>query len=210
MGIGVLVLGRSGSGKSCSLRAFAPEEVGVLNVMGKPLPFRSKLQCVDNCDYDRIEAVIASGKRRAWVIDDAGYLMSNENFRRACESGYTKYTEMAQKFQHLIRAIALAPSDCIVYVLMHPDYDEYGRERPKTTGKMIDQTFCLEGAFTFVLDCVVADGEHVFITTSDGRTVAKAPIGCLPERMPNDLKEVDRLIREYYEMPPLADKSKEE
>lgn len=208
MGIGVLVLGRSGSGKSASLRNFGPDEVGVLNVIGKPLPFRNKLQSMNNCSYEQIESVVVSGKRRAWVVDDAGYLMSNENFARCRESGYGKFTEMAQKFQHLIRTIALAPDDCIVYVLMHPDYDDAGRERPKTTGKMLDQAFCVEGAFTFVLDCEVRDGEHVFVTKSDGLSIAKAPMGCLPEVMPNDLREVDRLIREYYEMAPIAPEGK--
>ena len=205
MGIGVLVLGRSGSGKSCSLRNFGPDEVGLLNVLGKPLPFRSKIHCVDNCGYERIEGVIASGKRRAWVIDDAGYLMSNENFARARESGYAKFTEMAMNFHHLVRSIATAPDECIVYLMMHKDFDELGRERPKTVGKMLDQAFCVEGAFTFVLDCEVRDGEHVFVTRGDGMSVAKAPMGCLPDVMDNDLREVDRLIREYYDMPPLAE-----
>ena len=40
MGVSVLVLGRSGSGKSTSLRNFEPDEVGVFDVAGKPLPFR--------------------------------------------------------------------------------------------------------------------------------------------------------------------------
>ena len=40
MGIPVLVLGESGSGKSTSLRNFDIEEVGIFNVAGKPLPFR--------------------------------------------------------------------------------------------------------------------------------------------------------------------------
>ena len=41
MGIPVLILGESGSGKSASLRNFTPDQVGIFNVGGKPLPFRS-------------------------------------------------------------------------------------------------------------------------------------------------------------------------
>ena len=41
MGIPVLILGESGSGKSTSLRNFKPDEVAVFNVAGKPLPFRN-------------------------------------------------------------------------------------------------------------------------------------------------------------------------
>ena len=37
MGIPVLVLGESGSGKSASLRNFEASEVSIFNVAGKPL-----------------------------------------------------------------------------------------------------------------------------------------------------------------------------
>ena len=43
MGIPVLILGESGSGKSTSLRNFEPSEISIFNVAGKPLPFRKKL-----------------------------------------------------------------------------------------------------------------------------------------------------------------------
>lgn len=52
MGIPVLVLGESGSGKSTSLRNFKPDEYLLLNVAGKPLPFRGKPKYViNNPDY---------------------------------------------------------------------------------------------------------------------------------------------------------------
>ena len=38
----VMIMGESGSGKSASLRSFAPGEVCVLNVAGKRLPFRNE------------------------------------------------------------------------------------------------------------------------------------------------------------------------
>ena len=43
MGVSVLVLGHSGTGKSTSLRNFKPGEIGIFNVAGKPLPFRGKM-----------------------------------------------------------------------------------------------------------------------------------------------------------------------
>ena len=39
MGIPVMILGESGSGKTTSLRNFTPDEIGVIGVVGKPLPF---------------------------------------------------------------------------------------------------------------------------------------------------------------------------
>jgi hypothetical protein len=44
MGIPVLILGESGSGKSASLRNFSENEIGVINVASKPLPFKSKIK----------------------------------------------------------------------------------------------------------------------------------------------------------------------
>ena len=40
MGLGVLIIGKSGSGKSTSLRNCPKEDFGIINVIGKPLPFR--------------------------------------------------------------------------------------------------------------------------------------------------------------------------
>ena len=54
MGIPILVLGESGTGKSASLRNFKPEEVGVVNVCGKPLPFRSSIETFKSDDYLKI------------------------------------------------------------------------------------------------------------------------------------------------------------
>ena len=54
MGIPVLILGASGSGKSASMRNFTPDEVSVINVASKPLPFRTKLPVFNSADYNKI------------------------------------------------------------------------------------------------------------------------------------------------------------
>ena len=205
MGICVLVLGASGSGKSTSLRNFEPREVGVLNVLGKPLPFRKRLDSMDHVGYARIRDVIVSGKRRAWVIDDAGYLMANENFARARETGYGKFTDMALNFQQLVHSATMAPPDTITYLMMHSETDQFGHEKPKTVGRMLDEKYCIEGACPIVIDCKVEDGKHVFVTKNDGTNLAKAPIDMLPDVMDNDLKQVDTKIREFWGMAPLLE-----
>ena len=43
MGVPVLIIGKSGSGKSTSLRNFSKNEIGVINVLGKPLPFKNDI-----------------------------------------------------------------------------------------------------------------------------------------------------------------------
>lgn len=209
MGVCVIVLGKSGSGKSTSLRNFEQNEVGILNVMGKPLPFRKRLDSIDTQDYRQIIACIESGKRNAWVVDDAGYLMSLENFARAKESGYGKFTDMAVNFQELIKAATVgAPKDCVTYLFMHPELDALGHEKIRTVGRMIDEKFGIEGAVPVLIDCTVLDGEHVFVTRNDGTNLAKAPMGMLPDVMPNDLKAVDTALREYWGLAPLSDEKK--
>lgn len=205
MGVAVIVLGESGSGKSTSLRNFEPGEVGILNVMGKPLPFRKRLDSYDNPSYQTIWACLASGKRRAWVIDDATYLMENDNFAHAQEKGFEKFISMAVNFQRTIKAAVEATSDTVTYLFMHPETDVNGHERIKTIGKMISEKYNIEGTVPILIDCEVRDGRHVFVSENDGTNLAKAPIGMFPEPVfDNDLKAVDAAIRDYWGMAPLT------
>lgn len=204
MGIAVLVLGDSGSGKSTSLRNFEQGELGIFNVMAKPLPFRKKLKTADHASYGTIQQSLKSNKLRAYVIDDAGYLMSLENFRRAKETGYQKFTDMALNFERVIEWATQTSPDTIVYILMHYDRDADGRMKPKTVGRMLDEKFCIEGACPIVIQSAIIDGKHVFVTKGDGFNAAKAPMDMLPDVMDNDLKAVDTAIREYWDMEPLG------
>lgn len=211
MGVAILVLGKSGSGKSTSLRDFAPEEIGIYNVLGKPLPFRggARYQQVMRPSYGEIISGLRRNARRAYVVDDSTYLMQNENFTRAREAGFAKFTEMALHFQELIAAALATDADTIVYFLHHVEEGADGSEKVKTVGKMLDEKYCIEGACPVVIDCVVRDGEHLFVTANDGVNLAKAPMGSLPDTMPNNLKDVDAMLREYWGMRPLTDDVKE-
>ena len=206
MGVAVLVLGESGSGKSTSLRNFEPDEVGIFNVMGKPLPFRKKLPKADHAMYGTIQQSLSANKLRAYVVDDAGYLMQLENFRRIKESGYSKFSEMARNFESLIEWATQTDPDTIVYIMMHYDTDANGKMKPRTVGRMIDEKFCIEGACPIVLQSTIHDGKHVFVSKGDGFNGAKAPMDMLPDVMDNDLKAVDSAIRSYWDMKPLTDK----
>lgn len=202
MGVCVLVLGESGSGKSTSLRNFEPDEVGILNVMGKPLPFRKKMQVLNKAGYNQVLNALQKNSLRCYVVDDAGYLMQNENFRRIKESGFGKFSEMALHFQQLIDAATSTDEDTIVYVMMHYDLDANGRAKPRTIGKLLDEKFCIEGACPIVLQSTILDGRHVFVSKGDGFNAAKAPMDMLPDVMDNDLAAVDDAIREFWGMAP--------
>ena len=201
MGIPVLILGSSGSGKSTSLRNFNENEIGIFNVAGKPLPFRKKLPKFDNATYNVILQGLSNPKLKTYVIDDSQYLMAFESFDHAKETGYGKFTNMALNFKNLITYIMVkTPPDVIVYFLHHVETDENGRLKAKTLGKMLDNQLTVEGLFTIVLLCQVEGSEHFFITNSDGTNPAKSPMEMFEPRIDNDLKMVDETIREYYEL----------
>ena len=211
MATAVLIMGESGSGKSASLRNFAPNEISVFNITSKPLPFKqgkTKIPKIDNATYADIANALAKPNKRAYVIDDAGYLLSFEMFKRANETGYTKFTEMAKNFFDMLDFInTQLPSDIIVYITMHTEDDsEMHKTKAKTIGKMIDQNLNLEGLFTIVLRAMQTEDGYKFITRDDRVSTAKSPMGMFEnDTIDNDLKEVDRIIREYYDMKPLTD-----
>ena len=202
MGIAVLVLGESGSGKSTSLRNFEKTDVGILNVASKPLPFRNKngLVTVNKANYDMIKSAIKSGNRKSWVIDDAQYLMAFESFAKAQETGYGKFTIMAKNYEELLRFVQEdTPADTVVYILQHIDTDENGKVKAKTLGKMLDQQLCVEGLFSIVLLAQTDGKRHWFTTQSDGTNPCKTPMEMFDSvEIDNDLKMVDGVIREYY------------
>lgn len=202
MGIPVLILGESGSGKSASMRNFEPEDVGIFNVAAKPLPFRKKLPKKSTSDYGVIMNGIKNSQKKAFVIDDSQYLMCFESFRRAKEIGFGKFTDFALNFYNLVQfVIKQTPPDVIVYFLHHTESDSNtGKVKAKTMGKMLDSQLTLEGLFSIVLICTTDGKNHSFITQSDGFTTAKSPMEMFPDVIDNDLKSVDQTIREYYEL----------
>lgn len=203
MGLPVLILGESGSGKSTSLRNFNKDEFVIYNVAGKPLPFRGGTQLLraNNVSYNTIMQNMSKKKFRCYVIDDSQYLLAFELFGRVAEKTYDKFTEMAVHFYDLIQfVIRQMPPDCIVYFLHHTD-DIDGKVKAKTVGKMLNEKLTVEGLFSIVLMAKNLDGRYVFRTHSDGRDTVKTPMGMFEQdEIDNDLKAVDAAIREYYSM----------
>lgn len=202
MGTAVLILGRTGSGKSYAIKTMDPEKVGIFEVEKQHLPFKAKdFKVAKNATYPVIAAAFKEPGLKAYVIDDSQYLMVNELFDRAKETGYQKFTDIALHFRNLIHYINHdLPDDVIVYFLHHTETDSNtGEIKAKTVGKMLDNALTVEGCFDIVLLASVENKEHFFITQSDGYTTAKSPEGMFDDlKIPNDLNLVDAKIREYY------------
>ena len=201
MGVPVLIIGESGSGKSTSMRNFDENEVIVFNVAGKLMPFRGKLNLVQNANYQSIGKVLKAAEKKIYVIDDSQYLLAFELFNRVKETGYGKFTDIAVRFRNMIDYIIKSlPQDVIVYFLHHAEETESGKIKAKTIGKMLDNQLTVEGLFSIVLFCRTDGTRHVFETQSDGHTTAKSPMDMFEREIDNDLKAVDTAIREYYGM----------
>jgi hypothetical protein len=201
-------MGPSGSGKSTSLRNFKAGEIGVLNVAGKPLPFRSDIKTANNAGYGMITKTLEKNNLRAYAIDDSQYLMGFEEMD-STKTGFEKFNSIGFNFIGLVRSITtLTDSDTIVYFMHHTEVGDDGRVKAKTLGKLIDNHYTLEGLFSVVLLADNNKGEYKFITQGGGSSTAKSPMGMLPPVMDNDLRAVDSAIRSYWGMAPITDKAK--
>lgn len=199
MGIGVLILGHSGSGKSTSMRNCKPDRFGVINVQSKPLPFKTDLKTINTDNYGTVIKALTEGKVSSFVIDDSQYLMSHEYMMRATEKGYDKYAEIGTHFFMLLETIRKLPEDKVVYLMHHIELDEAGREKAKTVGKMVDNYIVVEGCFSIVLKAIATADGYFFRTKTNGADNIKTPLGMFEdEQIDNDLLLIDNTIREYY------------
>lgn len=200
MGVPVLIMGESGSGKTYSIKNFDPAEVGIFSVEKNRLPFKKDgFKVVKNAGYSVIMKALTKPTLKRYVIDDSQYLLVNEFFDRAKESGYQKFTDLALNFRNLIHYISRElPDDVVVYFLHHTELDAAGKVKAKTIGRMLDEKLTVEGCFDIVLLAQTEGTEHYFVTQSDGYTTAKSPEGMFELKIPNDLAVVDAAIRDYW------------
>lgn len=201
----VLIIGKSGSGKSTSMRNCQNNDFNLIRVLNKPLPFKGKVNGWFSDDYQQIMKLLIASKADSIVIDDAGYLITNHFMRGHSSAGkgngvFSLYNDIGDYFWNLIQFIVTkVPENKIVYIIMHEEKDEAGEVKPKTIGKLLDEKVCIEGMFTIVLRCIEEGGKHLFATQASQGAVSKSPIGMFEDlTIDNDLLLVDKKIREYY------------
>ena len=203
MGEAILCYGKSGSGKSRSLLNFGEEEIFLVNVIGKRMPFAKQFKYEMKSDnVSLIKDKLKAMPCKTAVIDDAGYLMTN-TFMASHGKGdqFSLYNQIGDTMWGLLRFIKKELSeDVLVYLMFHEDSDDFGNTKLRTIGKLLDQKVCLEGMVTICLHCVVKGKEHLFITNSNGLGIEKSPEGMLEMEEPNDLKQIDTKIRTFWGM----------
>lgn len=206
MGENIIIYGKSGSGKSRSLKNFGEEEIYLINTIGKRLPFKNGFKFVTTSDnLDVIKAGLKKMPMKTAVIDDAGYLMTNAFMRghatpKKGSSSFDLYNDIADGFWGLLNFVKTElPEDVLVYYLLHEDTSDYGETRLRTIGKLLNDKVCIEGMATVVLRCMTEGTAHFFRTQSDGMDISKSPEGMFEElKIENDLKAVDSRIRDYW------------
>lgn len=213
MGIPVPIYGRSGAGKSYSMRNMPEDNFGLINVLDKPLPFRNKIKSFVSTDYGAIKHALKEAKSKSIVLDDAGFLITDMFMSRhsSCGGGnavFSLYNDIGDSFYQLMRFIVEElPPDVIVYVIMHEDSDESGRSKIKTIGKLLDEKVTIEALATVVILATGAENDYMFQVNGEG--IVKSPPDMFEnDLIPNDLYEIDKTIRDYYDLCPLSGDAK--
>ena len=217
-----MLLGKSGTGKSTSIKTLNPKETIVINVLGKRLPFKgsNSLYNKENKnlfrldDYSQVIKLLeqAPSTVKNIVIDDSIYIMRKEYFSRAKEVGYSKYTELAQHFQQIISTCEKMRDDLNVFLILHSeditsDNTTTGY-KVSTIGKLLDTQYNPIEVVPMVLYSSVryddkGNATYGFYThrTKEGsiEIPAKTPDGMFEEDfIPNDLGLVVKAMNDYY------------
>jgi len=219
MSTGILVIGESGTGKSYSLRNLNPKETFIINIVGKPMPFKGarskyiqeKTEEKDiNMFSTRDPGIILkllqriSDKRpeiKNIIIDDFQYIMSGKFMDKSDEKGWEKFTEIAKDAWNVIQLSLSLRNSLNVIFLTHSDvHPETGKIKCKTIGKMLDEKVCIEGLFTIVFNSLSKDGVYKFLTQNLGNNIAKSPVGMFEDvYIDNDMKQIIDNINKYYD-----------
>lgn len=220
-----IILGKTSTGKSTSIRTLDPKETVIISPLGKRLPFKggSKIYNTENKNHfqmDNHEKIIqlirnisTSGKHvKNIILDDAGYVLRKEFFSRAKEAGYTKYTDIGHHFQLIITECEKAREDLNVFFIMHAE-EVYNDNiicgyKVSTIGKMLEDKYNPIEVVTVVLFSDVLfkeDGTTQYgfytrrIKKGSIEIPSKSPDGMFEEEfIPNDLAMVIKAMEDYY------------
>ena len=207
MGEPIIVYGKSGSGKSRALKGFSEDEIFLVNVLGKRLPFRNQFKYVlKSRSYRTIQSQLEKMPCKIAVIDDAGYLqtstfMAGHSNPRSGSSTFDLFNQISDDFWELVLFVKeKLPDDVLVYIMMHEITTDSGEVKVRTIGKLLDEKVCLEGMVTICLHCLTDGERHYFKTQGGALDIAKSPEEMFPLEIENDLKMVDTTIREYWNL----------
>ena len=214
MGILVSILGKSGSGKSRSMKTLTNmDELMIIRPSRKPISFRNKFQEwnkeTETGQYfytNKSEVVCAGLKKfydkgkRLFVIEDSTFFMTDYFMDTVMESGWDKYNINSKNYYNIIKAAENLPDDARIYLVNHVDRSDTGEQQIKTIGKMLSEKLPIAELITIILFASVNDGKHTFQTNKvSGTDICKSPEEMFDDLfIENDLQFVDDRIKWYY------------
>lgn len=220
-----MILGKSGTGKSTSIKSLNPKETLVINILQKRLPFKgsSTIYSKENknliqiSNYQDVIQVLNTVEKenpsiKNIVIDDAIFIMSKEFFSRAKEIGYGKFTELAQHFQQVIAACESMKNSYNIFLLLHAEDVKSDNiivsYKVRTIGKLLDDQYNPFEVVPMVLFSDVkfdekgkpAYGFYTHTTIEGGTKIpAKSPDGMFEEDwIDNNLQLVVDKMNKFY------------
>ena len=219
-----MILGKSGTGKSTSIKTLNPDETIIINVLGKRLPFKGSSSLYNEVkknlfqieDYTTLINLLGACNTQPHVkniiLDDAIYIMRKEYFKRPKETGYGKYTELAQHFQQIVSACENLRSDINVFMILHSEDIQSEKTivgyKVSTIGQLLDNQYNPIEVVPMVLYSAIKFDEkgkptYGFYThaSMEGsiQIPAKTPDEMFEEDfIPNDLGAVVKAMNEYY------------
>lgn len=220
-----IILGKSGTGKSTSIKSLNPKETIVINVLGKRLPFKGSAALYNKenknhfvvDDYQQLITLLTQIDAscphvKNIILDDAIYILRKEYFKKATVSGYQKYTELAVHFQQIISTCERMKMDTNVFFMLHSEDVTSDNSivtfKVSTVGKLLDSQYNIVEVVPMVLYSTVryndkGEAEYGFYThrimQGTVEIPAKSPADMFEEDfIPNDLGLVVKKINEYY------------
>lgn len=203
----ILLTGRSGTGKTYSLRTLDPKTTFIICPDEKNPPFekwRANYKMVDEtgafnpatCNYykvtawDKIQKVLryVSDNRKeikVVVLDTITYAMVAEFMQKAKITGYTKFTEMGSNVYETLKMIDGLRDDLTVIVAAHTDQEEINGVSKSVFGvpggKLVKDVVKPEGMFMITLETTVEkegdDVKYYFMVENNTTNMAKSPAG---------------------------------
>lgn len=196
----ILVVAKSGSGKTTSLRNLDPLTTGLLNVEYKELPFEDNFKFHELCTsaqvaYTKLVEWARNPEVKTVAIDSLSayldYLMLDAKATKKGFDIFNYYNEQIGIFMNLIKRY---PKPVILTAHYEWLQDEGGMKerRVKCSGKQFEGN--IEAHFTTVVYGDVKIGlidkkrDYIFVLNADGTNSAKCPPHYFPDinEIPND------------------------
>lgn len=208
----LLIIGESGTGKTCSIRNCNPETTAIISPEKESLPFGKKAQkypgkfdtLCNETDARKITRFmrdeVAKGKKLI-IVDDFQYILAIPYMNRIKETGWDKYNDFGSNYFEIIEVCKELPDDVVVAYMSHSETLDTGLFTVKLIGKLLREKITIEGLFTVVLRTGVNEAKYYFYTQNSGKDTVKSPLGMFPAyAIDNDLEYVANKICNYYEV----------